>query len=63
MKHFIIKRSYDLPDFDYFKYELGWNVDSIDDVLDLIEMYTDKERFELLGRYKEECSIEEVSNS
>ena len=41
--------SYDLPEPEYFKEQLGWNVDTIEDVVTILADFTDEELRTTLG--------------
>lgn len=58
---FIQKITYDLGNLEYYRDELGWNVNSIEDVVELIKDWNDKELFTLLGYATDyECWAEET---
>lgn len=50
---FIQKITYDLGNLDYYRNELEWNVNSIEDVVERIMDWNDKELRTLLG-----CAID-----
>ena len=46
---FIQKVTYDLGSLEYYRNELGWDVNSIEDVVELIKDWNDEELRTLLG--------------
>lgn len=46
---FIQKITYDLGSLEYYRDELGWDVDSIEDVVERINDWNDEELHALLG--------------
>lgn len=46
---FIQKITYDLGSLEYYRDELGWNVDTIEDVVEIIKDWNDEELYALLG--------------
>ena len=46
---FIQKITFDLGSLEYYRDELGWNVDSIEDVAEIISDWNDEELHTLLG--------------
>ena len=50
---FIQQITYNLESLEYYRDELGWDVDSIEDVVECIKDWNDKELYTLLG-----CSID-----
>ena len=58
---FIQKITYDLGSLDYYRDELGWDVDSIEDVVERIKDWNDEELRILLGYATDyECWAEET---
>ena len=56
---FVQKTTWNLPDLEYFRDELEWDVESMDDVINLIESRNEKELIQLLGYcLNYECYIE-----
>lgn len=47
---FVQKITFDLGSLEYYRDELGWNVDCLEDVADLIQDWNDEELHALLGR-------------
>ena len=46
----IHRQVYELPDFDYFKYELGWDfVDDMEEVVENLRNFTDEDLIDILG--------------
>lgn len=57
---FIQQITYDLGSLEYYRDELGWHVDSMDDVVEHIKDWNDKELCVLLGYATDyECWAEE----
>lgn len=54
--NFVVEVKYPLPDFDYFKYELGWDVDSMEDVLELLKQLREDDWNMILG-YPINCNL------
>lgn len=46
---FIHKQVYSLPEFEFFKYELEWDVDSWEDVINILQDFTLEELIDVLG--------------
>ena len=46
---FVQKITFDLGSLEYYRDELGWNVDSIEDVAEIISDWNDEELHTLLG--------------
>ena len=46
---FIQKITFDLGSLEYYRDELGWNVDSLEDVAERIKDWNDEELHALLG--------------
>ena len=58
---FVQKITYDLGNLEYYRDELGWNVDSIEDVVERIKDWNDEELHTLLGYATDyECWAEET---
>jgi len=58
---FVQKITYDLGNLEYYRDELGWNVDSIEDVVERIKDWNDEELHTLLGYATDyECWTEET---
>lgn len=51
---FVLKTTYNLGDLEYYRDELGWDVNSIEDVVERIQDWNDEELFTLLG-YPTDC--------
>lgn len=57
---FVQKVTWDLGDLEYYKNELHWPVDTIEDVVENIKDWNDEELYTLLGRATDyECWAEE----
>ena len=46
---FVQKITFDLGSLEYYRDELGWNVDSLEDVAEIIKDWNDEELHALLG--------------
>lgn len=46
---FVLEYEWPLPDFDYFKYELEWDVNSMEDVIDSLGQWDIDELRQILG--------------
>jgi hypothetical protein len=46
---FVQQITYDLGSLEYYRDELGWNVETIEDVVEIIEDWNDEELRTLLG--------------
>lgn len=58
---FIQKVTWDLGDLDYYKNELHWNVNTIEDVVEYLKDWNDEELYSLLGcAIDYECWAEET---
>lgn len=58
---FVQKVTWDLGDLEYYKNELHWDVDTIEDVVENIKDWNDDELYLLLGRATDyECWAEET---
>lgn len=58
---FVQKITYNLGDLEYYRDELGWNVDSIEDVIERIKDWNDEELRTVLGCATDyECWAEET---
>lgn len=59
---FVQKVTYDLGEnFEYYKNELHWNVDTIEDMVEYFKDRNDEELYLMLGRPTDyECWIEET---
>jgi len=58
---FVQKITFDLGELEYYRDELGWNVDSIEDVAERIKDWNEEELHSLLGcAIDYECWIEET---
>lgn len=47
--NFVVQIKYPLPDLDYFKYELGWDVNSMEDVLESLSQWEEDDWRDILG--------------
>ena len=47
---FVQKITFDLGSLEYYRDELGWNVETIEDVVEIIKDWNDEELHALLGR-------------
>lgn len=63
MNKFVLKYEWPLPDFDYFKYELEWHVNSMEDVIESLGQWGVDDLRQILGwpeiTYYEERENEE----
>ena len=51
--------TYDLPEPEYFKEQLGWHVETLDDVVEQLSDYNDDELRQVLGNATDyECYAE-----
>lgn len=58
---FVQKITFDLESLEYFRDELEWNVDTIEDVVKIIKEWNDEELYTLLGCPTDyECWAEET---
>ena len=57
---FVQKITFNLGSLEYYRDELGWNVETIEDVVEIIKDWNDEELHALLGRATDyECWAEE----
>ena len=47
--NFVVQVKYPLPDLDYFKYELKWDVNSMEDVLESLSQWEEDDWYTILG--------------
>ena len=47
--NFVVQVKYPLPDLDYFKYELKWDVNSMEDVLESLSQWVEDDWYTILG--------------
>ncbi len=58
---FVQKITFDLGSLEYYRDELGWNVDSMEDVVEHIKDWNYEELYTLLGcATDDECWMEET---
>ena len=58
---FVQKITFDLGSLEYYRDELGWNVDSMEDVVERIKDWNCEELYTLLGCATDyECWMEET---
>ena len=58
---FVQKITYDLGSLEYYRDELRWNVNSIEEVVEQIKDYSEEELYALLGYVTDyECWAEEA---
>ena len=58
---FVQKITYDLGDLEYYRDQLGWKVDTIEDVVERLKDENDEYLYRLFGRPTDyECYAEEI---
>lgn len=58
MPKLVITKTYEIPNLEYFNEELEWNIESLGEVIDVVETWTPKELREIFGCPKETYKIE-----
>ena len=58
---FVQKITFDLGSLEYYRDELGWNVETMDEVVEIIKDWNDEELHSLLGCATDyDCWMEET---
>lgn len=59
MPKLIITKTYEIPTLEYFNGALEWNIESLEEVIDAIETWSQRDLRETFGFPKETYKIEE----